>query len=89
MIKKMNYKKSAIFEAIPEKTVEILDDMESKLKDLGVSESLCKKTRFQMEDPLVELIRNSTDDGRVKLTVWRKMKTASDKKILIHDRRNT
>lgn len=68
-MKKMNQTKTVTFEAVPEKTVEILDDMEAKLSAFGVSEKVCRKTRFRLEDPLVELIRKSPDGSRVKLTV--------------------
>lgn len=37
----MSQKESAVFEADPERIVEILDDIEAKLKALGVNEKGC------------------------------------------------
>ncbi|MCR5502417.1 MAG: hypothetical protein K6F53_05380, partial [Lachnospiraceae bacterium] len=73
----MNLKQSAYYEAVSENAVPILDEMESALRSLGVSEKVCKKTRFRAEDPLLELIRKSPDGARIKLVVTSFFKTIS------------
>ncbi|MCR5234104.1 MAG: dicarboxylate/amino acid:cation symporter [Lachnospiraceae bacterium] len=65
------------FEADRERIAEILDDIESKLRDLGVSEKVCKRSRFKIEDILIELIDNSFDKGMIRIAVKKLLGTIS------------
>ena len=68
---------SISFEADRERIAEILDDIESKLRDLGVSEKVCKRSRFKIEDILIELIDNSFDKGMIRIAVKKFLGTIS------------
>ena len=68
---------SISFEADRERIAEILDDIESKLRDLGGSEKVCKRSRFKIEDILIELIDNSFDKGMIRIAVKKFLGTIS------------
>ncbi len=68
---------SISFESDRERIAEILDDIESKLRDLGVSEKVCKRSRFKIEDILIELIDNSFDKGMIRIAVKKFLGTIS------------
>ena len=63
--------------AICKRIAEILDDIESKLRDLGGSEKVCKRSRFKIEDILIELIDNSFDKGMIRIAVKKFLGTIS------------
>lgn len=73
----MGYKESVSFEADRERIAEILDDIGSKLRALDVSEKVCERSRFKIEDILVELIDNSSDKAMIRITVREFLSTIS------------
>ncbi|MCR5108697.1 MAG: dicarboxylate/amino acid:cation symporter [Lachnospiraceae bacterium] len=73
----MGHNESISFEADRERISEILDDIESKLRALGVSEKACERSRFKIEDILIELIANSSDKAMIRITVKEFLGTVS------------
>lgn len=73
----MGHKESVSFEADRERIAEILDDIGSKLRALDVSEKVCERSRFKIEDILVELIDNSSDKAMIRITVREFLSTIS------------
>ncbi len=73
----MVHKETVIFEADRERIVDILDDIEAKLGLLGVSEKVIKRSRFETEDILAELIDCSIEGSTIKVTVKRSFNNIS------------
>ncbi|MCR4749543.1 MAG: dicarboxylate/amino acid:cation symporter [Lachnospiraceae bacterium] len=73
----MGQRESVLYKADPKQIVEILDDIGSRLRTLGVSEKDIERTRFETEDILAELIDCSFDDSTIRVTVRKSLNNVS------------